>query len=213
MNPLESILNLLRNIGGTSTYKYDYRQPAQAVATATPSPSPIPSPMPQSNGGLDKEILAQKIAQKWGPDTPILKNLDLLVDAGNQLPANMDKLLPIILALRETQGGKDLADPRKNRNLGKNNIYNIRNDQGVFQDYPDLQTAVLGNLGSGGESSGLVGLLSGAKPSNQGIYADFRKTGDPRDLYKRWSPTEDNNGSLEEQLRNHQWFKNYLGGR
>jgi hypothetical protein len=204
---------------GPATYSYSYEDekspayksnlPVQAPTTETIAAQSIPQPqMPSSsqpnNTAIDREALAQRIAQKWGKDTPVLQNLDLLLEAGNKLPSNMDKLLPIILALRETQGGK--------YNKGNNNPFNIRNNQSKFQDYPDLATAVLGNLDKGGESSGLVGLLQGAEPSNQSIYADFRRTGDIKDLYKKWSPPEDSNGALEEQLQNYQWFKNYLEG-
>lgn len=192
---------------------HSFRKPGyEQVGTETaqlPQPTQIPQqsemPTPQATP-LAKGNLEQNIANTWGKDTPLLKNLDLYVEAGNKLPGNMEKLLPIALALRETQGGKDLQNPAAMKGpddgLGDNNVYNIRNEQGKFQNYPDLQTAVMGNLDQGGQSGGVVGLLGGTKPSSKHIYEDFRKSNDFKDLLKKWSPTEDRNGSMDEQVAN-----------
>ncbi len=172
-----------------------------------------PSPMPQQpvTGMPDEQHLRQAIGSVYGQDNPLLQNLSLYLQASHQMPQGADPMLPIILALRETQGGRDLTNPAKNAHLGQNNVYNLRNDTGAFQDYPDLSTAVMGNLQQGGQSGGVVGLLGGTKPSSAGIYQDWRQN--PQDLSKlfaHWSPPTDSNGSLEEQVGNYNWIKNNL---
>lgn len=127
----------------------------------------------------------------------------------------MEKLLPIALALRETQGGQDNMQP--GAKTGQNNYFNISNGQG-WQDYPDMQTALMGNLDQGGESGGLGGLLSGSKPESKGIYEDFRRTNDYHDLFNHWSPEFDKNGKRANgpmdgpggQIANINWILNQL---
>ena len=213
-NALTQMLKgLLSKFGGESTHSFrkpgfeDMGMPQAQTdqPTATPTPSAMPNPQ-ASPIGMDRERLAQNISNKWGADTPLLKDLELYMQAGNQLPGDMEKLLPIALALRETQGGKDLLDPAKMKDsesgLGDNNVFNIRNEQGKFQNYPDLKTAILGNLEQGGESGGAYGLLAGTKPKSKYIYEDFRKSNDYKDLFKKWSPPSDKNGDLDEQTKN-----------
>lgn len=221
MNPLEKALQFIQQAFQPKQV-HSFRKPgfenvgqdpmtaqAQQVAQPTQAPQQMPTDMPTPQAtpiSIPQERLAQNISSTWGKNTPLLENLQLYMDAGNKLPGNMEKLLPIALALRETQGGKDLQNPAAmkgpNDGLGDNNVFNIRNDQSQFQNYPDLETAVMGNLEKGGQSGGVVGLLGGTKPSSKHIYEDFRKSNDYKDLFKRWSPTEDRNGSMEEQIRN-----------
>lgn len=182
-----------------------------------PAPTNLPAQQPTNLAGnfapVDMESVRKGIAARYGADNPILSNLDLYMKAGQQLSSQnqgMDPLLPIILALRETQGGKDLLNPN-NTKLGKNNVFNIRNDTGAFQNYPDLQTAIMGNLQSGGDSGGLVGLLGGEKPQSKYIYEDFRK--DPSNLsalFNHWSPTTDNNGDMNTQVNNYKWIRDHI---
>ena len=178
--------------------------------------SPIPAGgLKAFNGSptYSEEAIHNAISQRWGKDTPILQYLPQLLTAGQQLPKGMDVLLPIIMALRETQGGKDLIDPNRNANLGKNNIFNIRNETGAFQDYPNTNTAISGNYQQGGPSSGFVGLMQGAQDKNRNIYADFRA--DPTNMSKffaHYSPTSDNNGALPEQVNNYNWIRRYILG-
>lgn len=208
MNPLQAIANWLQ-----SSSTHSFRRPgvqqaqAQQPQTQQPIPQPTQQPSPQATPiSIPQDRLAQNISNTWGADTPLLKNLALFIQAGNKLPGNMEKLLPIALALRETQGGKDLQNPATMKDLqsglGENNMFNIRNEQGKFQNYPDLQTAVMGNLDQGGESGGAYGLLAGTKPSSKYIYEDFRKSNDYKDLFSHWSPSSDKNGSLDEQTKN-----------
>jgi hypothetical protein len=136
-----------------------------------------------------------------GKDHPLMEYADTLAQAGEQMPKGVSPYLPTILALRETQGGQ--------YNVGKNNIYNLRDNTGHFVSYPDVQTAILGGVNplyNNVHSSGVVGVLNGDKPENQGLYADFRKSGDTADLWKHWSPPTDNNGSIPEQVDNYNWM-------
>ncbi len=161
---------------------------------------------PYSRFDLTPDEIKQVVTSTWGADTPILNNIDMMIEAGNRLPKNMDPYMPLILSLRETQGGKDLIDPTKNAKLGKNNPYNIRGVQnGVirFIDYPSLQVATFGGSNGTDTSEGLVGLLS-----RNPIYAAFRQSGDLKDFFKHWSPPTDNNGNLDEQVQNYQWIRN-----
>lgn len=206
MNLLEQALNLVKGFSQGSNYHTDYRQPvtqipqptAQPQATLTPQPSPSLSP----------DMIKQNITKTWGANTPILNNLDLMIKAGQQLPQTEDQLLPLALALRETQGGKDLIDSTKNAHLGQNNPYNMRGVQGGntrFVNYPDVQTATLGGQNGADQSQGLVGLLS-----NNPIYADFQKSGNYADFFKHWSPPADNNGKIDEQVQNIKWIINQI---
>ena len=203
-----------------SGWKESAAQPQQQIATPQPQQiQPQQMQQPQSQGmptpqatpiAIPQEQLRQNISDTWGANTPMLNNLDLFTQAGNQLPGNMEKLLPIALALRETQGGKDNMKP--NTITGDNNQLNIRH-AGEFVDYPNLPTALLGGANpeaSEGRSSGLLGLLSGDKKSNKGIYEDFRRTNDYKDLFKKWSPSNDGNGSMDEQIQNINWILNKI---
>lgn len=208
---MDNFLDFIRKFLPSQTFT-DMPQSVQAVQPASPTPTPV--------NNFTPEQVRPGIAGHWGEDNPILANLETYLMAGQQLNQQfgIDPLLPIIMALRETQGGKDLLDPKKlkgeNEGLGTNNVFNIRNNTGAFQNYPDLNTAIMGNLGQGGQSGGLTGLLSGAKPSSKGIYQDFRNNPDDlTQLFSHWSPPQDKNGPLDEQVQNYNWIKNaILGG-
>jgi len=222
-NPIEYIRRLLGGQANAAPKKMSMQEAvAQMQANGwktegTPQPTTAPvaaaqqMAQPQATPiAIPQDRLAQNIASTWGQDTPLLKNLAMYMQAGNKLSGNMEKLLPIALALRETQGGKDLLNPAKNAKLGKNNVGNLRNETGAFQDYPDEQTAVMGNLDKGGMSGGIVGLLNGDKATSKSYYEDFRRTNKYSDLFKRWSPPTDSNGSLDEQTANIEWILNRL---
>lgn len=180
-------------------------QPALAQQATQPT-SPQGLPVLRGFGGaapISGEQLASLIAQHRGADTPILQNLSTLINAGNQLPSNLDPLLPIVLAIRETQGGR--------YNKGQNNPYNIRGIQGdkssKFIDYPSVDVASQGGQNGPDVSQGLTGLL-GKNP----IYSDFRQSGKLQDLFAHYSPTADSNGSLDQQAENYKWIRNQILG-
>lgn len=233
-NILQSAMKYLSGLVPSGSQSFDYRsperiraegpigskQPATPSAMQSPQASPMAqalqqlSPQPQAQQptpqatpiAIPQDQLRQNIQSTWG-DAPILKDLDLFTQAGNQLPGNMEKLLPIALALRETQGGKDNMKP--GAKTGQNNYFNIKGDAG-WANYPDMKTAVLGNIDQGGISGGAYGLLSGTDPKSKSYYEDFRKTNDYKDLFKRWSPANDGNGSMDEQVQNIQWIINHI---
>jgi hypothetical protein len=225
-NIRQSLASLLTGAGDAynnfitpTNYSFQYekkppqpiRVPAVQAAEPTPMPTATPSAYPQSLPPED--VLRSGIAHAYGSDNPILADLALYLQASQKMPQGVDPMLPIILALRETQGGRDLSNPNKNKKLGKNNVYNLRGEGGAFQDYPDLATAILGNLDQGGQSGGLVGLIGGTKPSSRYIYENFRQH--PQDLatlFEKWSPTSDRNGAMDEQIHNYNWIRNHILG-
>lgn len=211
------LLSLLPNLTGTYSFGYT----GQPTGSPTPSPtppsqpqmqaqtapiaSPTPSPQPMPSAFPNEARLRQNISNTWGSDSPILQNLPLFEKAGQQLSPKENPLLPIVLALRETQGGKDNLKP--NAITGNNNYFNIRGVQGNqtrFINYPDLQTALFGGQNGPDQSQGLVGLLNGP------VYQDYQNSGNIRDLFNHWSPPSDGNGQLPEQEQNFRWILNQL---
>jgi len=186
-------------------------QPPAAVLSATPPPPPMPT-LSQSTGGFSPDAIRTGI-QRWTANNktpvPILNHVDDLYKAGQQFQAKgLDPYLPIILALRETQGGRDNAKPGSK--TGKHNLYNVRGTQGgerKFVDYPDFQTALFGGQNGPDMSTGLVRLLT-ESPTYQG-YRDSKNVGD---LLARWSPPVDNNGDIDEQIANYQFMRRYFEG-
>ena len=220
MDPFALIGNLAGRVKGSigdtlaqfvpqSTYNYNYAKPAGApdlVGQVQAGASRQAVRGFEGAAPIEAEQLQALLSQNRGADTPILSDLDLLIAAGNQLPENLDPLLPLILAIRETQGGR--------YNKGQNNPYNIRGQNLAggteFINYPDLQTATLGGqnpLYGGIESQGLLGLLG-----QNDIYSEFRQTGNLEDLFAHYSPPADNNGDLEEQAQNYRWIRNQILG-
>jgi len=202
MNPLE----LLKQFLGSS-YTHSFRkpgyeqngQPQQAqppVQLAQAAQTPMPTASPQRGGVTLEEAIRQVLAARAAP---MVKDAGLLAQAGRQFEAaGLDPLMPTILAIRETQGGKDL----EKRDWGKNNPYNIRGEQGgkkQFISYPDLQTATFGGRneyapGQYVDAQGLSGLILQNK-----IYEDFRKSKSLADFFNHYSPSVDNNGPLTGQ--------------
>lgn len=184
------------------------------LGAQSPSPSASPSPVGSPSPSPDalEAVLRQGI-DRWSSgrnDVPILDQISLFADAGRQLQAQgYDPYLPTILALRETQGGRDNRKP--GAITGQHNVLNIRGQQGgqtQFIDYPDIHTSLFGGPNGPDTSQGLVKLLT-----ENPIYADYQRTKDPRDLWKRWSPPVDNNGSLDEQVANYEWFRRQFEGQ
>lgn len=225
MNPLQSVASAIQGLFGQnqpssqylnsngkpiSSNPNDMQLTMNSANTAQPiaqTPIPTAAPIAQSpqTGGYSQDQVAQGISKLYGANTPILQDLPQLMAAGSQLPKGVDPMLPVIIALRETQGGK--------YNVGANNFFNLRNDQGKFQDYPDANTAINGNLDQGGQSGGFVGLVNGSKPQSQGIYQDFRQ--DPTNMAKffsHYSPTADNNGDMNTQVSNYNWIRSHVLG-
>lgn len=128
--------------------------------------------------------------EKYG-NPPIATRSASLAKAGEGLP---DPLLPTIVALAETSGGKKITK-------GDNNIYNIL-PGGLPNAYPDLDTAILGGNGR----KGFSGLIRG------GLYDDYLKSGRMEDFLKRYTPAgaEHGNASLEQQLRNYRVLRSYF---
>lgn len=205
-NTADNILDFIRNLLPSKTYSYDFRPSGQAVQAATPTSAPAATAQPTSAPtDIAQDLVRQNVSKLYGKDNPALSYLPQLLDAGKQLPQGVDPYLPLIIALRETQGGR--------YNVGQNNIFNMRNETGAFQDYPDINTAINGNLAQGGQSGGFTGLVGGSKPSSQSIYQDFRQ--DPSNMQKffaHYSPTADKNGALDEQVQNYQWIRSHVLG-
>lgn len=184
----------------------DTAQPASPI----PQPSIFPQATPTPQGGYSPEAIKSGIS-RWTANNsapvPLLNNLDDYYQAGLQLQQQgFDPYLPTILALRETQGGRDNAKP--GAKTGKNNQLNIRGEQygeKRFIDYPDVRTSLFGGPNGQYTSQGLVKLLT-----QNDIYADFQRTKNIQDLYRHWSPPEDNNGALDEQQANYEFMRAFF---
>ncbi len=159
---------------------------AASSASVAPTPavaSPLPSDYvynPQSaQVAPNLEDIIKAGLSKFGDGNPLIATASSqLAQAGQGLP---DQLLPTILALMETQGGKT--------QVANNNPFNI-NDGTGFVQYPDLTTAILG----GGDRQGMAGLLNGP------YYDKYRQTGNIQDFFNTYTPPgpEHGNPSLEE---------------
>ena len=161
-----------------------------------PLPTPTPAPQrPQAPPRRSVEDLTGTIQsglERFSPGTPLASQSAQLAQAGQDLP---DQLLPVLVALAETRGGKDLLE----RTRGANNPFNIMYG-GDLIDYPDLSTAILG----GGGSRGFSGLM---RPG--GLYEDYRQSGDLSDFLSRFSPfgSEYGNPEEEQQLSNYAYLR------
>lgn len=152
-------------------------------APASPSGSVLaaqyaqPSPTPTSVPSNLAKIIKQGI-EKYDKNSPVATLSAELAQAGHGLP---DSLLPTILSLIETHGGRDITK-------GKNNYYNaLPTRAGV--NYPDPRTAILGGNGQ----KGLYGLLT------SGLYDKYLKSGKLEDFFSRYSPASEN-ASIADQV-------------
>ncbi len=159
----------------------------------------------------------KKGIEKWNKGNteslPIMDNLDTMVKAGKKVKEKgFDPIVPTWLALRETQGGRDLLK----RDYGRNNAYNINysilddNNQKkrIWVDYPNWDLATMGGVDPEGvERQGLAGTIMGP------YYKKYHTTNDIADFLRTYSPPEDGNGPIERglprsQLDEYDFFKN-----
>ncbi len=142
------------------------------------------SPLPSSTPTPTQNPLQQQIERgisKYDQTMPIATLSAPLAKVGQGLP---DSLLPVILALMESGGGRNITS-------GANNLYNISPGQGIT--YPDLATAILG----GGQRNQLG--LKGVLEKN---YPDYLRSGNLTDFFSRFTPESDlRNPSIEESIK------------
>lgn len=175
--------NFFSGLIPSKTYHYDFRSPApQAtgapaatptiapMATATPAPSAPPS---------DLEGVIRKAMAAYG-NPPVATLSAELAQAGEGLP---DPLLPAIVSLKESSGGKNLTHP--------NNFVNIL-QPGKF-DYPTPQSNITGEHGD--DRWSFKELLNEGSP-----YAKYRNSGDLADFFRPYTPPGGANASLEDQI-------------
>lgn len=151
----------------------------------TPTPTPMQAPtMPQEdqyNGGsIDPSVIAQGFQKFSATPPPVASMSSEIASAGEGLP---DELLPAILALMETGGGKHMAS--------KNNPYNL----GPGIEYPDLKTAIVG--GGPRDQKGFKGVIHG------GLYDKYKESGKLEDFFNTFTPPgpEHGNPSMEELIQ------------
>jgi hypothetical protein len=227
VNALDNFLNSIWQWLPKSTYSYDYtgaaNAPAQAQVSSNPQQTASPSPIAnaqqitQQAASPSADLIKQNLMKLYGADSPALKILPDLLQAGQQTP---DPYMPLVMAMRETQGGRDLADPAKNANLGANDIFNIRNAKDAngnyigqpgnnkpFINYPDVHTAIFGGQNGPVTSGGFTGLVNGP------IYQDYQKSKNLQDFFAHYSPPADKNGDLQTQVDNYNWIRSHLLGQ
>lgn len=132
----------------------------------------------------------QEGIMEWskGNKVPLANYVDELVQAGQGLP---DPLAPVILAIMETGGGQKMAS--------ENNLYNL----GPGIEYPDMGTAIVG--GGPNDQRGFKGVINGP------IYADYRQSGDIKDLFKHFTPDSDpNNPKMGELVGRYNQIREYF---
>src|SRR3954468_19528469 len=113
-NIIKNAIDLMYRVMPSKTYTYDFTPNSQAHAaspdpTAAPTSAPISSPAnqpPTSSPNVAQDLIKQNVAKLYGKDNPALNYLPQLLDAGKQLPQGVDPYLPLVIALRETQGGR-----------------------------------------------------------------------------------------------------------
>lgn len=159
---------------------------AGVESTALPTPSPAPTDnqfgVPRDQAALE-EIITAGLADSNFADAPISTLSGQLAQAGAGLPEAVDPLLPVILSLMETSGGRNLSAP--------NNLFNI----GPGISYPDPVVNILG--GGPQDQLGLAGVL---RPG--GIYDPFLQTGDLSEFFRTFTPETDPANPSNEELVN-----------
>lgn len=153
---------------------FDELIPKQRPYALGSSPAPVVSP-PPARSLPNAGTFAQGFAN-FGGNPPVATQSGQFAQAAGALPEKVDPLLPAIIALMETGGGKNLT--------AANNPYNIRgiqNGRSKFIDYPSLATALLG--GGADNSQGFSGLV-GSNP----LYENYRQSGDLADFFNVFTP-------------------------
>ena len=134
---------------------------------------------------------------------PLATQAAQLAEAGNRLP---DPYLPIVLALKETQGGRDVVNRANNggaAGAGMNNAWNIMYG-GKLIDYPDYETALMGggNWGvNGAPQQGLLGTLTG------GLYDNYMRSGNLEDFFSTYSDPSVGNPPMEKQVADYMYLR------
>jgi hypothetical protein len=154
-------------------------QPAVSP-TPTQQPNPFQGIIPQEHAQAQSILpdqLTQQIQQgfqKWGgASVPAATLSASFARAGQGLP---DPLMPAVLAIKETGGGKHLADT--------NNLLNIQYNGIGNSPYEKPEYGIEGGGGHGGFP----------KVINNGMYKDYLKSGNLADFFKVYTPTYDKNG-------------------
>lgn len=193
MNTLGNLLGGAANkvgdfFGGlfpSKTYHFDYRSPApQATGAPASTPTPTIAPMATATPApsappSDLEGVIRKAMAAYG-NPPVATLSAELAQAGEGLP---DPLLPAVVSLKESSGGKKLTYP--------NNFVNIL-QPGKF-DYPTPQSNITGEHGD--DRWSFKELL------NEGsAYGKYRKSGDLADFFQSYTPPGGSNASLEDQI-------------
>lgn len=119
--------------------------------------------------------------------------------AGEGLP---DPLMPAVLALKETSGGKRMAPN------SANNLLNI----GPNINYPSIDANLNGG-GTWGRDGGPQGGFTGTIHSP--AYAKYLQTGDLHDFFAHYTPTNDANGNQvngkqDEQINQYNLLRSYF---
>lgn len=183
--------------------------PTVTMSNRVPPSSPAPTQTPQvppisQIGQNGTPITADQILSgfnRFAPDTPAATQSAEFAKLGQSMPQGIDQLLPAILSLMETGGGK--------HTVGSNNWLNVRGSQGgktQFINYPDLNTALFGGQNGPDVSGGFSGLI------NSPTYSDFRQSGKLEDFFKHYTPPGEGNPSLQELLDRYNTLRMLFGG-
>jgi hypothetical protein len=183
--------NIIQRVGNGFSSLFNRTAPAQVTPVATPVPTPVPTPSSFQN-------LIQLGLNQFNPAAPLASQSAELARAAETIKnsgTKVDPLLPVLLAMRETRNGLDLAHETRQKGgayEGVNNVYNFHDTTrpGKFVNYPDFNTAINGgpNPEYGMDSQGLVNyLLSSDKMAN------YRQTGNLNDFNQVFTPQSDNN--------------------
>ena len=174
---------------------------APVVATPVPVATPIPTATPVPTPGSFQQLIQQGLNQ-FNPKAPLASQSAELARAGETIKnsgTKVDPLLPVLLAMRETRNGLDLAHETRQRGgdyEGLNNIYNFHDTTrpGKFVNYPDLNTAINGgpNPEYNMDSGGLVNYLL-----NSDYMKNYRETGDLNEFNNVFTPQSDNNPNFQ----------------
>lgn len=181
-NAAKGVGDWIGNMMPSQTYHYDFRSPTPdttAAPTTMPSVAPTATPQPMDTPGADGEVPAdlegviRKAMQAYG-NPPVATLSGELAQAGQGLP---DPLLPAIVSLKESSGGKHLTHP--------NNFVNILDPRGA--DYSSPAANLIDNPGDN--------RFSFSELMKQPAYAQYRDSGNLADFFSKYTPDHDRNGN------------------
>ena len=181
------------------SYAPDLTQPPQGHQQYVPQTRL--EDIPRDKVALEK-IIESGLAARGNP--PISQAIPDFAEAGSMLPANMNPLLPVIMSIIESGGGKYIPE----NSPSPYNTFNIYSpSRGGWAKYNDYRSSLFGNNPE--ENVNFYDQMVEGSP-----YEQFRNTGRISDLFRAYTPeTDDSNPRNYELIDRYNMIMDSLMGK